>query len=204
MRFFFIICILYSSALATNENSIQFDFMSFLNGKYSLSYQKYVSKKLTLDLRLQYHNDRSGLITYIGAPVEKIYDISTSIGSSYFPFKAKLGIFGYIGIEFGYASITLDKETVPDVDSIYANGLFVAPTLSFGYKFLIKHCVSIVPQIGLLYNFNFIDYSGIGKWDGLSYWAIKEEFPFLLTWDQLHNIRKGLEWQIGLKAGIDF
>lgn len=204
MRRSIVIFILCRSIFASMDNSIQFDFMSFLNGKYSLSYQRYVTEKQSLDFRIQYHNDRKGLVTYIGAPVEEIYDVSAYFSSSVYPFNGRKGLYGNIGIEVGYASITLDKETVPDVDSIYANGLFFAPTLNLGYKFLIKRRVSIIPQFGWLYNFNRIDYTGIGKWKGLSYWAIKEDFPFLLTWEQLHNIRKGFEWQLSLKAGIDF
>lgn len=192
------------STIAAKDNGIVFDFMSFLNGKYSLTYHKFLIGRLSVDLKAQYSNKRSGYISYLGAPTEQVYDISGTFGMSIFPFFKNRGLFAAFGIETGYASITLDKDLTPDADSIYASGLFFTPTITAGYRFLINNRVSIAPQLALLYNLNLIDYSGIGRWEGLSYWAIAESFPFSLTWDDLHNIRKGFGIQLGLKAGIDF
>ena len=178
--------------------------MAFLNGKYSVSYKKFIAEHLCAEVKIQYSNKKGGYISWIGAPYEKVYDFSVITGANYYPFQEKAGGFAAVLVETGYASVTLDKERTPTPDSIKASGFFLGPTVDFGYKFVIRNRVFISPSLSLIYNFNFIDYSKIGKWENTAYWSIKEDFPFLLTWNQLHSIKKGFEYQLSLNVGITF
>jgi len=198
------IALLFVSQAFAQKNNISFNLMAFLNSNYSLSYYYSHSNDLNIGGSVHYSNPRYGFITWIGAPVDTIYDVSVSAGIEYFPLTnirflkgAMLGT----RIELGYASIRLANPPVPDSSS--ATGLFLAPAVEAGYKIKTRHFF-IMPLIGLIYNFSFIDYSNIGKFEDWNEWGFREEFPFHLTWDRLHNYRKGFRYQLGLKVGFTF
>lgn len=199
------IVFLFGSQTFAQKSNISFDLMAFLNSNYSLSYHYNYSNNLSIGGGVYYSNPKHGLITRLGAPVDTIFDVSIATGIEYLPLANKNFLQGVIlgsWVELGYASIKLDISH--SRDSTTANGLFLTPTVMTGYRFVIKKYITIVPQIRVLYNISFIDFSNIGKFEKWNTWGFREDYPFHLTWDQLHNYRNGLKFQIGLNAGFLF
>jgi len=199
------IVLLFGSQAFAQKNQISFDLMALLSSNYSLAFYYNHSNDFSIGGGVHYSNPRLGFISNIGAPVDTINDVSVSAGIEYLPFvNSRLFKGPIVGtrIELGYASIKLDVSH--STDSTTANGIFLTPTVMAGYRFIIRKRVTIEPQIRVLYNFSFIDFANIGKFEKWNTWGFREDYPFHLTWDQLHNYRKGLRYQIGLHVGFLF
>lgn len=197
--------LLFESQAFAQKSNISFDLMAILSSNYSLSYYCGHFQSFSIGGSVHYSNPRLGFVTRIGAPVDTINDVSVSAGVEYLPLANERFLKGVIigtRLELGYAVIKLDVSH--SRDSTTANGLFLTPTLMAGYRFAIKKRIAIEPQIRVLYNVSYIDFSNIGKFEKWNTWGFREDYPFHLTWDQLHSYRKGLRYQIGLKAGFLF
>jgi len=192
-------CLIAIVCLAqANDYSIEVETLGIVNGRYSVTYNKYVNEALSINGRLQLWNAEyspiSKLVAYTDASVS---DASVYLGTSYFPFKQHRKLFGSIGLEMGVANITIEKNFKLDSDSTHTSGIFLSPTLTWGYRYVTKRGLAITPQMGLLYNISFIDYSRIQKWP-----AWHEGLTWEIRWDDLNNIRKGIRFQLGLKVGL--
>lgn len=202
-----IFLVVFCNVASDRNNSIEFNWMSFADGNYSLSYERELTRSLSLIGNINFSNDEYGFWSNMWAPsvnTDYIYDYSIAIGAKTSPIRRIKSIFIASLFELGYAKISLDPSLTPTPDSIYASGFFISPQVNMGYEFIIANRFVIKPSISFKYNFSFIEFSNIGKWEGFSYWPATRDFPFNLTWEKLHNIRNGPEGLIRLDAGILF
>ncbi|MBL7122310.1 MAG: hypothetical protein ISS12_10025 [Candidatus Marinimicrobia bacterium] len=197
MKIIFRLLTLLSIALA-HEWSIEIEPLGTLVGRYSFTYSRYLSESLSTNARIQIWNaDFSPFSKVVSYDDARISDASIYLGTNYFPFNNQKNLYGGLGLEMGRANIKVEKHTPLNPDSIQTSGFFITPTLSAGWKFVTKRGLSISPEIVILHNVSFINYSRIQKWP-----TFHEGVTWQIRWDDLQEIRKGTRIQVGVKIGL--
>ncbi len=175
----------YAQTLSVNLEGV-------LNGKYGISYDRFLRKNILLTNGITYQNYRTGILTALLYPVniESWQNISLASGiRNYFSDEFR-GMFISVGISIGYGYVEFDyyslKNRLGYMQDPILKGVFYESFAKVGYEWKIKTKVSFAIEVGYRYRNNKIDFSRLDEYKDFEIWGL-EDFPFTITSSEFEN-----------------
>lgn len=194
------ICLLACAARA--DTNLFFNAFGPLGGRLIVGVEQTLTPRLEAVGTARYSEEELGLVTGLVAPlnVDRMFDLSGSLGLNYHPFQAFAGLYAGAEVEAGYHSTAMKRDDLPGPDSALVEGYFLAPAAKAGYRVNLGSRFSISPELGVSYKWNTADFDRLSESEATR----QDDMPFDLSRKELSRANSGWHGLAALNLAFRF